>query len=236
MTCWSTTGTTIWSAVPTIARSKVAPSPLRNAGATPKDGPSAGITIAAAGGIPGVAKFVKSNAIVYAHQGQTVGVGAGQMSRVVSARIAAWKAEDAGLPVTGAAMASDAFFPFRDGIDIAAEYGIGVVIQPGGSMRDGDVVAACDEYGMVMVMNASFNGLGHPMPAVVISVARIAILYVPLALIGSHFFGVAGIFGGYAIANVVSGIGAYAWAHNTVKNRCAEGGRVAAAPVTETPT
>ena len=91
-------------------------------------------------------------------------------------------------------------------------------------------------YGMVMVMNASFNGLGYPMPAVVISVARIAVLYIPLALIGSYFFGVAGIFAGYAIANLVSGIGAYAWAHNTVKHRCAEGGNVDARPATETPT
>jgi putative MATE family efflux protein len=91
-------------------------------------------------------------------------------------------------------------------------------------------------YGMVMVMNASFNGLGYPMPAVVISVARIAVLYIPLALIGSYFFGVAGIFVGYAIANVVSGIGAYAWAHSIVKHRCAEGGSVSVKPVTETPT
>jgi putative MATE family efflux protein len=91
-------------------------------------------------------------------------------------------------------------------------------------------------YGMVMVMNASFNGLGYPMPAVVISVARIAVLYIPLALAGSYFFGIAGIFAGYAIANVVSGIGAYAWAHSTVKHRCTEGGSVGSKPLTETPT
>jgi hypothetical protein len=83
-----------------------------------------------------VAKFVKSNAIVYAKQRQTIGVGAGQMSRVNSARIAAIKAEHAGLQVQGAVMASDAFFPFRDGIDNAAKAGISAVIQPGGSMRD----------------------------------------------------------------------------------------------------
>ena len=91
-------------------------------------------------------------------------------------------------------------------------------------------------YGMVMVMNASFNGLGHPMPAVYISVGRIVALYVPLALIGSHFFGVAGIFAGYAIANIISGIGAYAWARGTVRSRCTEGGHVEARPVTDTPT
>jgi len=76
-------------------------------------------------------------------------------------------------------------------------------------------------YGMVMVMNASFNGLGYPMPGVIISVCRIAVLYIPLALIGMHFFDVAGIFGAYAIANVLSGIGAYAWARSTVRRRCA---------------
>ena len=87
----------------------------------------------------------------------TLGVGAGQMSRVVSAKIAAWKAEDAGLDITGAAMASDAFFPFRDGIDAAAEYGIGVVIQPGGSMRDDEVIQAANEHGMAML----FTGMRH---------------------------------------------------------------------------
>ncbi len=104
-----------------------------------------------------VAKFVKSNAIVYAKNRQTVGVGAGQMSRVNSARIAAIKAEHAGLAVEGAVMASDAFFPFRDGIDNAAKAGITAVIQPGGSMRDAEVIAAADEAGMAMV----FTGMRH---------------------------------------------------------------------------
>ncbi|MDF1820473.1 MAG: bifunctional phosphoribosylaminoimidazolecarboxamide formyltransferase/IMP cyclohydrolase [Alcanivoracaceae bacterium] len=104
-----------------------------------------------------VAKFVKSNAIVYASGGQTIGVGAGQMSRVNSARIAAIKAEHAGLPVKGAVMASDAFFPFRDGIDNAAAVGISCVIQPGGSIRDDEVIAAADEHGMAMV----FTGMRH---------------------------------------------------------------------------
>jgi phosphoribosylaminoimidazolecarboxamide formyltransferase/IMP cyclohydrolase len=104
-----------------------------------------------------VAKFVKSNAIVYASNGQTVGVGAGQMSRVNSARIAAIKAEHAGLPVKGSVMASDAFFPFRDGIDNAGERGIAAVIQPGGSIRDEEVIAAADEHGMAMV----FTGMRH---------------------------------------------------------------------------
>jgi len=98
-----------------------------------------------------VAKYVKSNAIVYGKDGMTIGVGAGQMSRVNSARIAAIKAEHAGLEVKGAAMASDAFFPFRDGIDNAAGVGISAVIQPGGSIRDEEVIAAADEHGMAMV-------------------------------------------------------------------------------------
>ncbi|RLB76320.1 MAG: bifunctional phosphoribosylaminoimidazolecarboxamide formyltransferase/inosine monophosphate cyclohydrolase [Deltaproteobacteria bacterium] len=98
-----------------------------------------------------VAKFVKSNAIVYCKDGMTIGVGAGQMSRVNSARIAAIKAEHAGLDVKGAAMASDAFFPFRDGIDNAAAVGITAVIQPGGSIRDEEVIAAADEAGIAMV-------------------------------------------------------------------------------------
>jgi phosphoribosylaminoimidazolecarboxamide formyltransferase/IMP cyclohydrolase len=101
-----------------------------------------------------VAKFVKSNAIVYARNGQTVGVGAGQMSRINSARIAAIKAEHAGLEVRGSVMASDAFFPFRDGIDSAGEAGIAAVIQPGGSIRDEEVIAAADEHGMAMVFTA----------------------------------------------------------------------------------
>jgi phosphoribosylaminoimidazolecarboxamide formyltransferase/IMP cyclohydrolase len=104
-----------------------------------------------------VAKYVKSNAIVYALNGQTVGVGAGQMSRINSARIAAIKAEHAGLPVRGSVMASDAFFPFRDGIDNAGEAGIAAVIQPGGSIRDEEVIAAADEHGMAMV----FTGMRH---------------------------------------------------------------------------
>ena len=89
-----------------------------------------------------VAKFVKSNAIIYAANNRTIGVGAGQMSRVNSARIAAIKAEHANLEVKGAIMASDAFFPFRDGIDNAAERGIAAVIQPGGSIRDEEIIAA----------------------------------------------------------------------------------------------
>ncbi len=104
-----------------------------------------------------VAKFVKSNAIVYARSGMTVGVGAGQMSRVNSARIAGIKAEHAGLEVAGSVMASDAFFPFRDGIDQAAQAGIRAVIQPGGSMRDEETIAAADEHGMAMV----FTGMRH---------------------------------------------------------------------------
>jgi phosphoribosylaminoimidazolecarboxamide formyltransferase/IMP cyclohydrolase len=98
-----------------------------------------------------VAKFVKSNAIVYARDGSTIGVGAGQMSRVYSSRIAALKAADADLDVRGAAMASDAFFPFRDGIDTAAGHGVTAVIQPGGSKRDAEVIAAADAHGMAMV-------------------------------------------------------------------------------------
>lgn len=98
-----------------------------------------------------VARFVKSNAIVYAKDGATVGVGAGQTSRVYSARIARAKAEEEELPLAGASMASDAFFPFRDGIDAAAEAGISAVIQPGGSMRDAEVIEAADEHGMAMV-------------------------------------------------------------------------------------
>ena len=101
-----------------------------------------------------VAKFVKSNAIVYAKDSMTVGVGAGQMSRVYSAKIAGIKAEDEGLTVPGSVMASDAFFPFRDGIDAAAAAGITCVIQPGGSMRDQEVIDAADEHGMAMVFTA----------------------------------------------------------------------------------
>ncbi len=104
-----------------------------------------------------VAKFVKSNAIVYAKDNRTIGVGAGQMSRVYSARIAGIKAADADLVVEGSVMASDAFFPFRDGIDAAAAAGIKAVIQPGGSMRDAEVIAAADEHGIAMV----FTGVRH---------------------------------------------------------------------------
>lgn len=104
-----------------------------------------------------VAKFVKSNAIVYAKDRMTIGVGAGQMSRVYSARIAAIKAHDVKLEVKGSVMASDAFFPFRDGVDAAAEAGITAIIQPGGSMRDNEVIQAADEHGIAMV----FTGMRH---------------------------------------------------------------------------
>jgi phosphoribosylaminoimidazolecarboxamide formyltransferase / IMP cyclohydrolase len=104
-----------------------------------------------------VAKMVKSNAIIYTKNNQTIGVGAGQMSRINSARIAAIKAEHAGLEIKGAVMSSDAFFPFRDGIDNAANVGISCVIQPGGSIRDDEVIAAADEHGMTMV----FTGMRH---------------------------------------------------------------------------
>jgi len=104
-----------------------------------------------------VAKFVKSNAIVYAKDNQTIGIGAGQMSRVYSAKIAGIKAQDEGLEVAGCVMASDAFFPFRDGIDAAAKVGIQCVIHPGGSMRDQEVIDAADEHNMVMVL----TGMRH---------------------------------------------------------------------------
>ncbi len=104
-----------------------------------------------------VAKYVKSNAIVYSKGDMTIGVGAGQMSRVYSAKIAGIKAADEGLQVEGCVMASDAFFPFRDGIDAAAEAGIKCVIQPGGSMRDNEVIEAADEHGMAMI----FTGMRH---------------------------------------------------------------------------
>jgi phosphoribosylaminoimidazolecarboxamide formyltransferase / IMP cyclohydrolase len=104
-----------------------------------------------------VCKFVKSNAIVFAHQRRTIGVGAGQMSRVYSTRIAAMKAADEQLEVAGSVMASDAFFPFRDGLDVAAEYAIRAVIQPGGSKKDSEVIAAADEHGIAMV----FTGMRH---------------------------------------------------------------------------
>jgi phosphoribosylaminoimidazolecarboxamide formyltransferase/IMP cyclohydrolase len=104
-----------------------------------------------------VAKFVKSNAIVFARELATVAVGAGQMSRVYSTRIAAMKASDEQLAIAGAVMASDAFLPFRDNLDVAAGYGIRAVIQPGGSRRDAEVVAAADEHDMAMV----FTGVRH---------------------------------------------------------------------------
>jgi phosphoribosylaminoimidazolecarboxamide formyltransferase/IMP cyclohydrolase len=104
-----------------------------------------------------VAKYVKSNAIVYCLDGMTVGVGAGQMSRVDSARIAAIKAENNGLTVAGSVVASDAFFPFRDGLDVLAQAGATAVIQPGGSVRDAEVIAAADEHGVAMV----FTGMRH---------------------------------------------------------------------------
>lgn len=101
-----------------------------------------------------VAKFVKSNAIVYANDGRTIGIGAGQMSRINSARIATIKAEHAGLSVQGSVMASDAFFPFRDGIDNAAAAGVRCVIQPGGSIRDDEVIAAANEHDLAMIFTA----------------------------------------------------------------------------------
>ena len=104
-----------------------------------------------------VAKYVKSNAIVAVHDKATLGIGAGQMSRVISSKIAAMKAQDEGLTLNGAAVASDAFFPFRDGLDVLAEFGIKSIIQPGGSKRDAEVVAAADEHGIAMV----FTGMRH---------------------------------------------------------------------------
>ncbi|MDB5808512.1 MAG: bifunctional phosphoribosylaminoimidazolecarboxamide formyltransferase/inosine monophosphate, partial [Betaproteobacteria bacterium] len=104
-----------------------------------------------------VAKFVKSNAIVFCGGGRTLGVGAGQMSRVDSARIAAIKAQNAGLSLANSVVASDAFFPFRDGLDVVAEAGAIAVIQPGGSLRDNEVIAAADERGIAMV----FTGHRH---------------------------------------------------------------------------
>jgi phosphoribosylaminoimidazolecarboxamide formyltransferase/IMP cyclohydrolase len=104
-----------------------------------------------------VARFVKSNAIVFCRDGATVGVGAGQMSRVDSARIAAIKAKHAGLEIAGSVVASDAFFPFRDGLDAVIDAGAVAVIQPGGSVRDEEVIAAADERGIAMV----FTGVRH---------------------------------------------------------------------------
>jgi len=104
-----------------------------------------------------VAKFVKSNAIVFCANGMTLGVGAGQMSRIDSARIASIKAQNAGLSLAGSAVASDAFFPFRDGLDVVVDAGATCVIHPGGSMRDQEVIDAADERGVVML----FTGTRH---------------------------------------------------------------------------
>jgi len=104
-----------------------------------------------------VAKYVKSNAIVFCGNGMTLGVGAGQMSRIDSARIASIKAQNAGLSLQNSAVASDAFFPFRDGLDVVVDAGASCVIQPGGSMRDEEVVAAADERGIAMV----YTGTRH---------------------------------------------------------------------------
>jgi phosphoribosylaminoimidazolecarboxamide formyltransferase/IMP cyclohydrolase len=104
-----------------------------------------------------VAKFVKSNAIVFCGAGRTLGVGAGQMSRVDSARIASIKAQNAGLSLAGSVVASDAFFPFRDGVDVVAQAGAKAIVQPGGSVRDAEVIAAADEQGIAMV----FTGVRH---------------------------------------------------------------------------
>ncbi|EWS65726.1 Bifunctional purine biosynthesis protein PurH [Hydrogenophaga sp. T4] len=104
-----------------------------------------------------VAKFVKSNAIVFCKDGMTMGVGAGQMSRLDSARIASIKAGHANLSLQGTAVASDAFFPFRDGLDVVVDAGATCVIQPGGSMRDQEVIDAADERGVVMV----YSGVRH---------------------------------------------------------------------------
>jgi phosphoribosylaminoimidazolecarboxamide formyltransferase/IMP cyclohydrolase len=104
-----------------------------------------------------VAKFVKSNAIVFCGGGMTLGVGAGQMSRVDSARIASIKAQNAGLTLAGSAVASDAFFPFRDGLDVVVDAGASCVIQPGGSVRDDEVIAAADERNVAMI----FTGTRH---------------------------------------------------------------------------
>jgi phosphoribosylaminoimidazolecarboxamide formyltransferase/IMP cyclohydrolase len=104
-----------------------------------------------------VAQFVKSNAIVYCKDGMTLGIGAGQMSRVDSAKIAALKAQNAGFSLQGCVVASDAFFPFRDGLDVLAQAGAVAVVQPGGSMRDNEVIAAANEQGVAMVV----TGIRH---------------------------------------------------------------------------
>jgi phosphoribosylaminoimidazolecarboxamide formyltransferase/IMP cyclohydrolase len=104
-----------------------------------------------------VAHYVKSNAIVFCHDGMTMGVGAGQMSRLDSARIASIKAKEAGLTLAGSVVASDAFFPFRDGLDVVVQAGARAVIHPGGSMRDQEVIDAANEHGIAMV----FTGVRH---------------------------------------------------------------------------
>ncbi|MDE3016160.1 MAG: bifunctional phosphoribosylaminoimidazolecarboxamide formyltransferase/IMP cyclohydrolase, partial [Pseudomonadota bacterium] len=104
-----------------------------------------------------IAKHVKSNAIVLVRNVATIGIGAGQMSRIDGARIACWKAREAGLDTKGAVLASDAFFPFTDNVEMAAEAGISAIIQPGGSIRDGEVIAAADKHGIAMV----FTGIRH---------------------------------------------------------------------------
>ena len=104
-----------------------------------------------------VVKYVKSNAIIFCKDKMTIGIGAGQMSRVYSTKIAAIKAADEGLEIGGSVMASDAFFPFRDGIDAAAKTGISAIIQPGGSMRDEETIEAANEHGLAMV----FTGMRH---------------------------------------------------------------------------
>jgi phosphoribosylaminoimidazolecarboxamide formyltransferase/IMP cyclohydrolase len=104
-----------------------------------------------------VAKYVKSNAIVFCANGMTLGVGAGQMSRIDSAKIAGIKASNAGLSLVGSVVASDAFFPFRDGLDVVVAAGATCIIQPGGSVRDDEVVQAADEHGVVMV----YTGTRH---------------------------------------------------------------------------
>jgi phosphoribosylaminoimidazolecarboxamide formyltransferase / IMP cyclohydrolase len=102
-------------------------------------------------------RFVKSNAIVFCKDAATIGIGAGQMSRIYSTRLAAMKAADAGYAIKGSVMASDAFFPFRDNVDKAAEHSVTAIIQPGGSMRDSEVIRAADEHGIAMV----FTGMRH---------------------------------------------------------------------------
>lgn len=104
-----------------------------------------------------IAKHVKSNTIVLAKNGATIGIGAGQMSRIDSTRIACWKAKEAGLETSGCVLASDAFFPFADNVEMAAQAGISAIIQPGGSMRDAEVIEAADKHGIAMV----FTGIRH---------------------------------------------------------------------------